>query len=135
MTGVDISGRMLEEAAKRGLYTDLLKAEALEFLAVHPARFDLIFAADVLVYFGDLAPLFAAVARSIPPGGIFAASVEINEENDFEILPSGRFAHCTRYLERLAKSNFKIRAKERAAIGLEASQPVEGLFLVLERLP
>ncbi len=80
VTGVDLSARMLAEAAKRGLYRALVKAEALAYLHEQPARHDLVFAADVLTYSGDLEPLFAAVARTLQAGGIFAANFETAED-------------------------------------------------------
>jgi predicted TPR repeat methyltransferase len=134
MIGVDIAGRMLEEAAKRQCYADLEKAEALEFLAAHSARFDLVFAADVLVYFGDLALLFEAVARALRPGGIFAMSVETAVGEGYRVLASGRFAHAPEYIEKLAAAHFKVLAKQGGTIRLEAGRPADGIYLVLERL-
>ncbi len=133
LTGVDVSGRMLDEAAKRGLYSELAKAEAVEFLSRGGARFDLVFAADMLVYLGDLQPLFDAVARSSAPGGLFVISVETTEEADYKLSPSGRFAHAVAYLERLARPRFAILARQAATIRLEACRPAEGMLLTLER--
>jgi predicted TPR repeat methyltransferase len=124
---------MLDEAAKRALYTELAKAEAVEFLTGRPARFDLVFAADMLVYLGDLQPLFDAVARSTMPGGLFVMSVETTEEADYQLLPSGRFAHAAGYLERLARPRFTVLVRQEATIRLEAGRPAEGMFLALER--
>jgi predicted TPR repeat methyltransferase len=58
VTGIDLSNAMLERARERRFYTELRKVEAIAFLAARPADFDLIFAADVLVYMGDLRALF-----------------------------------------------------------------------------
>ena len=82
---------MLDEARKRALYQQLVKAEAVEFLARYSRRFDLVFAADMLVYLGDLQQLFDAVAGAIAPDGLFAVSIETTEDEDYKILPSGRF--------------------------------------------
>lgn len=133
LTGVDVSGRMLEQAAKRGLYADLVKAEALAFLAGQPARFDLVFAADVLVYFGDLAELYDRVAASLVPGGLFAASIETMPEGTYTVLPSGRFAHAIDYTERIAAAHFRVAARQAVTIRLEAGRPAPGLLTVLER--
>ena len=54
LIGVDLSPRMLEQAAKRGLYDSLACAELTAFLRQAPGRFFLLVAADVLVYVGDL---------------------------------------------------------------------------------
>jgi predicted TPR repeat methyltransferase len=134
ITGVDISGGMLEEAAKRGLYKELVKAEAGLYLQSHNAQFDLIIAADMLIYQGDLAPLFEAVAASLLPGGIFAMSLEVGSEADFQLLPSGRFSHRPAYIKRLSEPTFRVLFEADTTIRLEAGQPLAGILLVLERL-
>ena len=133
VTGVDLSGRMLAEAAKRGLYHALVKAEALAYLHEHPARHDLVFAADVLTYSGDLEPLFAAVARTLKAGGIFAANFETVEDRDVVLLSSGRFAHEPSSVLRLADRDFTVLADVGEVMRREGNQPVHGRLLVLQR--
>ncbi len=133
LTGVDLSGGMLERAARRNQYSQLVKAEAVEFLDRSPEVYDLIFAADVLVYFGDLQPLFAAVERRLPRHGYFALCVEAADRDGYQILPSGRFAHGPAYLKRLFEPRFTLVAEARSQLRLEGGRAVEGLFLVLER--
>ncbi|HEX4765263.1 MAG TPA: tetratricopeptide repeat protein [Lichenihabitans sp.] len=133
LTGVDLAGRMLEKAAERGLYADLVKAEAVAFLDACAAPFDLVFAADLLVYIGDLEPIFAGLARSMATGGILALSIETTAEHDYALLSSGRFAHDPCYVRRLAAEAFDDLEEVPAVIRLEANRPVEGMFFVLER--
>ena len=133
VTGVDLSSRMLVEAAKRGLYHALVKAEALAYLQEHPARHDLVFAADVLTYSGDLEPLFAAVARTLKTRGIFAANFETAEDQDVILLSSGRFAHEPSSVLRLADRDFILLADQSEAIRREGNQTVHGRLLVLQR--
>jgi len=133
LTGVDISGRMLEKAQDRNLYTTLVKADALDFLNDSGESFDLVFAADMLVYLGDLDPLFKALTKVLRPGGFFAASIETAAKGDFDVLPSGRFAHAPAYLKRLAASSFICIEEEAAMIRLEAGRPADGMFLLFER--
>lgn len=132
LSGVDLSARMLEQAARRKIYDTLTHAEALAYLAKHPATFDLIFAADTLIYFGKLDALMAAVAQAMTAGGLFAASIE-NAMNDFEILPSGRFAHAEAYVTRLAEPHFELLKREATDIRLEANVPAKGTLLVWRR--
>lgn len=133
LVGVDVSGGMLAEAGKRRLYADLVKAEALAFLAAHPGQFELVFAADILIYFGDLKPLFDSVARVVGHRGLFAVSIETAPGGDYTLLPSGRFAHSCAYVERVAAPHFREAARQSIAIRLEAGVPIEGLLLVFER--
>lgn len=62
LTGIDLSPRMLEKAAERQLYDRLIESEVGAFLAETNETFDLVIAADLLVYFGDLAPLLQGIA-------------------------------------------------------------------------
>lgn len=133
LSGIDVSERMLAEAGKRKLYADLVKADALAFLADHPGRFDMVFAADVLIYFGDLEPLFDGVARVVGPRGLFAVSIETAPAGDYTLLPSGRFAHSCAYVERAAAPHFREAARQPIMIRLEAGVPLEGLLLVFEK--
>ena len=55
LVGVDLSPKMLAKAAGRGVYDQLNCAELTRWLASCSQRFDLVVAADVLCYFGDLA--------------------------------------------------------------------------------
>lgn len=135
LIGIDVSGRMLDEAAKRNRYAELVKADALAFLALHVDCFDLVFAADSLIYFGDLHPLYERVAQSLRPGGLFAFSVETSTGDDYRILPSGRFAHAAPYLKSLAGRDFHIIDVRSSVIRMEAGRPVDGTLVVLRRRP
>ena len=133
LTGVDVAEGMLAEAAKRGLYADLVKAEAVAFLAGTAARYDLVFAADLLIYMGDLAPLFAAVAGALRPGGLFCLSIETAQGRDFALLPSGRFAHAPAHVMALAARDFATLEDMPQDLRLEGQAPARGRLVVLER--
>ena len=64
LEGIDLSPGMVAEARAKGIYDALHVGEVVAHLkAATDRQFDLILAADVLVYVGDLAPLFLEVAR------------------------------------------------------------------------
>jgi predicted TPR repeat methyltransferase len=104
LVGVDLSGRMIEQAAAKGIY-DLLRQGDLTAFLVQPhlktgtcedqsissktdclteqlaARetgdtYDLILAADVFVYFGCLSKTIDLAARRLDPNGLFLFHVE-----------------------------------------------------------
>jgi len=133
LTGVDLSRRMLEKAAGRALYDDLIEAEAGDFLDHATAQFDLVVAADFLLYFGDLSQIFDKIANVLEPGGILAFNVETTAAADFHILPSGRFAHAISYLEALVAENFEMMTVQTTTLRLEAAQPVAGALVLLQR--
>jgi predicted TPR repeat methyltransferase len=78
----------------------------VQYLQVTEDRYDLVVAADVFIYIGDLEPVFAGVSRVLSAGGVFCFSAETAgpDSGDFELLPSLRYAHAEAYLRRLAQS-------------------------------
>jgi predicted TPR repeat methyltransferase len=76
LVGVDLSPGMLERARARGCYHELVHEELTAYVTRCEERFDLITAADVFCYFGDLTAAFTAIASLLRPGGRFIFSVE-----------------------------------------------------------
>ncbi len=105
LVGVDLSAAMIAKAAERNVYDELVVDDATTLLTSGPrAVFDLIVAADALVYVGDLAPLFAAAATALAADGLFAFSVETHEGDGFKLEPTMRFAHSRNYIEAAAQA-------------------------------
>lgn len=132
LTGVDLSRGMLDRAEARGGYDLLVQAEAVAFLDDHPAAFDMIFATDVVIYFGDLADLFRASAKALRSGGILALSTEVCAEG-WALLSSGRFAHADAYVARMARPDFELLDQEPIPLRHEGLAPVEGTLHVFRR--
>ena len=134
LTGVDLSPRMLDKARLQGCYTSLIEAEVVGFLTNNASRYDLIVAADVLIYFGDLTAIFAGVARALEPDGLFALSIETTTGRDIEHLSSGRFAHGQGYIARVAaEAGLTIVERRDTTIRLEAKAPAIGSLLLMTR--
>src|SRR5262249_34413521 len=88
LTGVDLSPQMIAVARGKGAYARLVADDIGRFLAaaaVEGARYDLVLAADVFTYFGDLAPLFAACASVLAPGGLVAFTVERSDGDGYAL--------------------------------------------------
>jgi predicted TPR repeat methyltransferase len=134
LTGVDLSPRMLEKAAARQAYDHLITSEAMAYLARQEQGFDLIFAADFLVYVGDLTAFMQQTARLLNKGGLLALTIETTAADTYQLLPSGRFAHQPRYIEDLARGAFTLLRQEATMIRLEANRPVDGALMVFERV-
>jgi len=135
LTGVDLSARMLEKARALGVYDRLAHADIVEFLAAAEERFDLVLAADVFIYVGDLARVFALVARAMARG-LFCFSVESLEDQGagLRLLPSLRYAHSDAYLEGLASQHgFEVVAMKHAPVREDQGRVIEGVYVVLRR--
>ena len=133
LTGVDLSPAMLERARERKLYDRLVCHELTSFLYAAPSAFDLIVAADVLIYFGDLAPVAQAIAGSLRSGGLLAFSTEAAAAPGFQLLTSGRFAHHLDYVRSVFGADFIECLAQDRTIRLEASRPVAGNVFVFRR--
>jgi predicted TPR repeat methyltransferase len=134
LAGVDLSAAMVAKARDRAVYDQLIVGEAAALLAREPpGAFDLIIAADALVYVGDLAPLFAAVARALTADGLFAFSVETCEGDGFKFEPTMRFAHSRSYIETTAReASLRPLLIQSASTRREAGLDAPGLICVFQ---
>jgi predicted TPR repeat methyltransferase len=136
LTGVDVSPNMLEEARRKGGYDSLVEDDIVRYLAARPASADLIVAADVLIYIGDLAPVFAGAFEAVRPGGLFAFSTEVSEGEDIRLTATLRYAHAATYLERLAaQTGWQVESVRQAMLRSEEGRGVPGHLAVLRRPP
>jgi predicted TPR repeat methyltransferase len=133
LVGVDLSPRMLAKAAKRRAYDELVEADMIAFLEQTDENFDLVFAADALIYLGALNAFLGAAARVMPPGALLAFNVETTDAAPYALLPSGRFAHELSALRNAAAAWFAPSAEQATVLRSEASTPVEGALILLER--
>jgi predicted TPR repeat methyltransferase len=98
--GVDLSAGMIAQARTKGVYDALHVGNAVDHLREAPDRsVDLVLAADVLVYIGNLAPLFTQIARVLASGGLFAFTAESHNGYGYVIGGETRYAHSQKYIE------------------------------------
>jgi predicted TPR repeat methyltransferase len=134
LVGVDLSENMLREAKKRGLYSELIAGDVAAAMAARADRFDLIVAADVFVYVGDLSEVFTQAARLLNPGGLFTFSVEVSPAADVELVSTGHFRHGKDYITRMAEAQqFHITRLVEAPIRTEINQDVLGYYAYLTK--
>lgn len=135
MVGVDVSEKMLEMADARRVYDDLYVGEAIRFLSEwDEAPFDLIVAAELWPYLGDLAPFAAASFAALAPGGHVIASSE-RDETEWSVSRYQRFKHASDYVRQvLNAAGFEVLEIEPIIVRYEDGEPVHG-DLVLARRP
>lgn len=130
LVGVDLAARMLEQAARKGCYDTLVQAELTAYMQEPGEIFDLIVAADTLIYFGDLQPwLHAAHARLVPHGHLIFTVESSVDVNQFVLHPSGRYQHQPAYVQGLLLGmGYTDIVMESAIIRHEFGVPVPGLI-------
>ena len=107
LSGVDLSTGMLEKAREANGYDILDAAELTVYLdqkSVSGPQFDLLFAADTLVYFGRLDEVLNKAFAALRAGGWIAFTVEHlstranDSESQFSLETTGRYKHSEEYV-------------------------------------
>jgi predicted TPR repeat methyltransferase len=137
LVGIDLSNGMLEKAKERASYDALQTIELTAYLRTHRATFDLIVSADTLVYFGDLADVFAAAASSLRAGGHLVFTVERSDTEPtegYQLNPHGRYSHGEDYLRAaLHTAGLALSTMQRSHLRVENQVPVEGFVVTARR--
>ncbi|WP_298260111.1 methyltransferase domain-containing protein [Bradyrhizobium sp.] len=131
-TGIDLSPGMIGKARETGLYAELEVNDMLEGLRARPeACFDLVLAADAMVYVADLAPLLTEIRRVLADGGLVAFTLERNAGDGVIIGEGLRYAHGVNYVRAsLAAAGLKLSQLEQQSFRTENNEPVPGLVVV-----
>ena len=131
LEGIDLSPAMIEKARARDIYDALTVADLQSALGAPGPAYDLILAADTLVYLGDLHAVFEGVRNRLAPEGYFLFTTEAAAEG-FELGPKRRWRHSDNYLRATARAcGLSVAGLVMAAPRHEAGQPVEGFAVAL----
>jgi predicted TPR repeat methyltransferase len=134
LCGVDLSPAMIEKARERDVYDQLEVGDLVEVLSkVEPGTFDLLVAADVLIYLGDLAPVFEGAAHALRAEGLFAFTLEAGGGDRYHLQKRTlRFTHSEAYVRRVSSLyGFVVESLEPTVLRMEAGHPVPGYLIVL----
>ncbi|MFW8602801.1 methyltransferase domain-containing protein [Rhizobium leguminosarum] len=143
LEGFDLSQNMLAKAAEKQVYDSLAQADlslAPELSGVFADaarhRADLVTAADVLMYLGNLESVFAIAGELAASGADIAFSVEdAGDGEGFHLAPSLRYAHSESYVSMLlSRHGLEILKIVKSVIRKDGGKPVSGI-LFLTRKP
>lgn len=132
LEGVDLSARMLAVARRKGIYDALAQDDLVGFLAADTTGADLIIAADVLNYVGELDVPLSAARTVLRAGGLLAFSLETHEGGEaVRLSESLRFQHSgTQALQLCSSLGLEVLRAEEVRIRTERGHPVAGLIVV-----
>jgi len=141
LEGYDLSQGMLTKAGEKGIYDRLGQADILHGIPaarlLGAERADLVVAADVLAYFGDLDPVMTVAANLTVDGGLVALSLEAGLEDSHWLLqPSLRYCHGEAYLRRLLDQHgLDALRVSREPIRRDGTAIISGLLVVARKRP
>lgn len=148
VTAVDISYNMLLKARDKSCYDDIIVSDIFDFMTIiineEPFQWDVIVAADVLMYFSDLTGVLSLAFQVMRDSGIMVFTVEnyiknskigeYDESLEFNIQKSGRYGHSPQYIEKvLTQAGFTTYTISDVVLRLDKSQPVYGLLVVVTK--
>jgi predicted TPR repeat methyltransferase len=129
LEGIDLSPAMIEKARARGIY-DSLRVGDIE--TAFTQTYDLILAADTLVYLGALRALFRTVAAGLSADGYFLFTTEAKAGAGFELGPKRRWRHSESYIrDEAAAAGLEVAGLVAASPRTESNQPVPGFAVAL----
>jgi predicted TPR repeat methyltransferase len=133
LTGTDLSERMIAQARAKNIYDVLHAGEMLAFAESETdgPQYDLIFAADVFAYCGDLGEISHAMAAILDPHGLIAFTVETHDGDGVILRETLRFAHSADHVDdALRAAGLKLLTLDPISTRNEKDIPVPGLVAV-----
>ena len=126
--GVDISQKMLDVAAQKNLYQSLVKSDIVEYLQKNQ-DFDWAVMGDVFGYIGDTSQAIKLLKNK----KILFSIEALDEDKNYQLMPSGRYKHNPNYIEKLLRDNgFECITKEEVVLRYENREPVKGFIFMGE---
>ncbi|MBS0357788.1 MAG: tetratricopeptide repeat protein [Proteobacteria bacterium] len=131
LLGVDLSSKMLKIARDKKLYNRLFEQGIQEFLLENRDKFDLIIAADVFNYVGDLKEIFQEIKPRLTDSGLFIFSVEKTSQYPYLLETTARFSHHEKYIRELCQQfGLNILLCKEVVARIQDNQPVlENIFI------
>lgn len=133
--GVDISSEMIAQARQKKLYHQLHVSDIHDFLErAGDLSYQLVLAADVLVYIGDLSGVMKGVAKHLASDGVFAFTCQKHDGEGLVLGADHRFSHSQEYLESVIKeSGLVIRSLYQSSSRQDRGKDVDGWVCVVEK--
>jgi predicted TPR repeat methyltransferase len=136
MFGVDLSKEMLAQAKALGAYDGLCRCNILQTIPGYNLNiFDLVLAADVFVYIGDLKPLFSMILTTLKEHAKLAFTIEeLASQDDFSLQSTGRYAHSKKYISELCNElGFSISTMDTIVLREQDGKAIPGILYVLSK--
>lgn len=131
LIGIDISKPMLEQAQAKGIYQQLLEGDIIETLP-STEKADLIIAAELFNYFGDLKNLINMIANQLKTKGQLLFTIETGHQYPYHLNQSIRYNHHPDYIKELLTEKFTIQRFDNIVLRKQQQDDVEGHVILAE---
>ena len=130
--GVDLSPAMVSLARKTNVYRTAFAGDMMSALQDNQQAYDLIVAADVFVYMGELALLFSAAKLALTKDGLFAFTIQSCDGDSFKLGDDLRYHHSETYIGKIAAlAGLTVTSLEPCITRHDAGKPALGFVVVL----
>jgi len=144
--GVDLSAKMIEKAQKKTVYDELHVDSIENFLAKSDREgfFDLVIAADVFNYLGDMTGIFESIKRVMNDKSLLAFTLEAFvpeyttdatvRNRGYILTETGRFSYTRNYIDQmLTGAGFAIETFMDFSARVERGKPTPGFLYVARK--
>lgn len=133
LIGIDVSQQMIDIATHKNIYDQLITGDIRESINNFHG-IDMILAADVLTYIGDLENLFKNITTALQVGGLFTFTVEKTSQQSYILQRNIRYAHSKIYLEAvIAQNQFDVLRFDNIVLRKQQGKPVTGFLVTLKK--
>jgi predicted TPR repeat methyltransferase len=134
LDGIDIAPKMIEAARARGIYDDLILGDLESVLHTPGPSYDLMLAADTMIYLGDLNPTFTGAAERLATGAFYIFAAESKDGEGWQQTPAHRFRHSESYLRATAsEAGLDVVDMMPCVLRYESNVPVAGMTVALRK--
>ena len=132
LTGIDISSNMVAKTRELDVYDRLIVGDIVDILSSSKEKYDLFIALDVFIYVGELTKIFKTVKQCCNKNALFVFSIETQEEDDYSLLKSARYAHSDNYILNITFDGFKVIDSQEVSLRKEKESWIEGKIFILQ---
>lgn len=135
MTGIDLSNKMIEKARNKNLYDELIISDIEQFISNTKQNYDLVLAADVFIYIGNISSIIPKISRLLNTTGYLLFSIELSTEKaGFKLQHTGRYAHSMKYINDIIKpANLNIVSQVESIIRNEKGTEIKGAVILCNK--
>lgn len=132
-TGIDISEKMLAIAKQKAIYDELICSD-IETYTYEKPNLNLIVAADVFSYLGDLSIVLQQCHANLTQKGLLCFTLEQSAEKDYLLQKNIRYAHHENYiLKCLQQNHWNLLKLTKITLREQNKKPVAGFLVIAEK--